>query len=220
MRTTMRSAAIPLAVFAPQPMMETYHATICRIPDAVRVHRDARLRAGYFHQSFEGPSVTAIAGVDSLRGQTHSGTGVVYGGQLGYDWRSGQTVYGVEGEITGGTTKNCYTHVTSPTSTDGFCDKADRDLYIGGRIGRVVGDSTLVYAKAGYTNFRTDFDYRDGGTGAGNYSGGSANDGYRVGAGVEQAVSRNLIVKAEYRYSHYENGYGRHQGVVGLGFRF
>ena len=34
------------------------------------------------------------------------------------------------------------------------------------------------------------------------------------------ALGPNTFVKAEYRYSNYEQGFDEHQGVVGLGFRF
>jgi outer membrane immunogenic protein len=29
-----------------------------------------------------------------------------------------------------------------------------------------------------------------------------------------------MFVRAEYRYSNYENDFSRHQGVIGLGVRF
>ena len=61
-------------------------------------------------------------------------------------------------------------------------------------------------------------------------------DGYRVGAGVEHALSPNTYAKIEYRYSNYGRAsvlYGsdvtsgkfdvdtdRHQAVVSYGFRF
>ena len=40
--------------------------------------------------------------------------------------------------------------------------RAGRDLYVGGRVGVVVGGNTLLYAKAGYTNARVRVDYEDG----------------------------------------------------------
>lgn len=50
--------------------------------------------------------------------------------------------------------------------------------------------------------------------------GSGISDGIRGGAGVETRIGTNLIAKAEYRYSNYsDSSYGRHQGVVGLGFR-
>lgn len=168
---------------------------------------------------FEGATATAVAGIDIGSGDHEAH--FVYGGQLGYDWQHGNTVFGVEAEITGmAASEKCYEHIASPTAPDRSCGNAGRDLYIGGRIGRVVGDTTLLYVKAGYTNVRSTYSYVDGGTGAGNFSGSDTLDGVRVGAGIEKAIGRNVLLKAEYRYSNYAGGYSRHQGVAGIGFRF
>lgn len=165
---------------------------------------------------FQGPSVTAITGVDNASALGDSGTGIIYGGQVGYDIQSGKTVFGIEGEIAGASTKYCSTFGTAT-----FCDKADRDFYVGGRVGYVVGRSTMVYAKGGYTNARDNFTYRDTATPANNYTGSGTQDGWRAGVGVETRIGRNLTAKAEYRYSNYsDSAYSRNQGVVGLGFRF
>ena len=61
-------------------------------------------------------------------------------------------------------------------------------------------------------------------------------DGYRLGAGVEQAISENTFAKIEYRYSKYSEGeidvpngadsdrfdldLDRHQVVASVGLRF
>jgi len=45
-------------------------------------------------------------------------------------------------------------------------------------------------------------------------------DGYRIGGGVEEKIGHNSFVKAEYRYSHYQHGFARHQVVGAFGFRF
>jgi outer membrane immunogenic protein len=165
---------------------------------------------------FQGPSVTVIGGVDVGQSFDQAKAGVLYGGQLGYDWQSNNIVFGIEGEVTGATTKKC----TSSGGTISACQKADRDLYIGGRIGTVVGESTLLYAKAGYANGRQVFEIRDSATPSNNYSNGGTSDGIRVGAGIEKRIGKNLTAKTEYRYSNYGGDYSRHQGVVGLGFRF
>lgn len=171
---------------------------------------------------FQGPSVTAIVGVDkgsASNGLGQDDTGVVYGGQVGYDIQSGKAVFGVEGEITGASTKTC--KPGGIVAGDRFCDKAGRDLYAGARLGYVVGQSTMVYVKGGYTNARESFDYRDGGSGATNYSGDGTRGGVRGGVGVETLIGKNVVAKAEYRYSNYANtDYSRNQGVVGIGFKF
>lgn len=166
---------------------------------------------------FEGASITAITGVDRAGALDANGTGVIYGGQLGYDIQSGKAVFGVEGEVSGASTKYC----TTNTSPGTYCDKAGRDLYVGGRLGYVVSPTTMVYVKAGYTNARDKFTYRDSVTPANDYSASGNQDGIRGGVGVETRIGKNLTAKAEYRYSNYaDSSYSRNQGVVGLGFHF
>jgi len=166
---------------------------------------------------FQGFSITAITGIDGTSALGDNATGVMYGGQVGYDLQSGKAVFGVEAEAAGASTKYC----VSPTATTRFCDKAGRDLYVGGRVGYVVGKSTMIYAKGGYTNARDTVTYTDSVTPANNSRGAGNQDGWRAGVGVETKLGTNLVAKAEYRYSNYSNSdYSRNQGVVGLGFRF
>jgi len=169
---------------------------------------------------FEGPSLTVIGGVDVSQSFGDAKVGALYGAQLGYDWQSNTMVFGLEGEVNGSTGRNCTAIHHSASPDDRYCDKPGRDLYLGGRIGTMLEESTLLYAKGGYTNLRRTFDYVAGGTGTASYSGGGTTDGFRVGAGIEKRLASSLTLKAEYRYSNYEGGYSRHQAVVGLGIRF
>lgn len=189
---------------------------------------------------FSGPRVGAILGYDKLQpgssedsdiaGDDEGADGLLYGGEIGYDWQRGRLVFGAEAEIAGSTAK-----VGNPARANlGFGRvKAGRDLYVGGRIGTTLSPTTLVYAKAGYTNARIDLTASDGTT----ETGGHFNlDGYRLGLGVERALSPRTYAKIEYRYSNYggarfeypsggnTNNFGidtdRHQVAVGVGFRF
>lgn len=168
---------------------------------------------------FTGPRIEGLVGWD--RAQIEDGgreDGVAYGVGVGYDFQMGGAVVGVEGEAALSTTDECVTGLV--TAGDELCFKAKRDLYAGARIGTVVGSSTLLYAKGGYTNGRFGLDYDDGGSGAGDYDLSRNLDGARIGAGLEHAVGPNSFVKAEYRYSNYEDGFERHQALAGFGFRF
>jgi outer membrane immunogenic protein len=166
---------------------------------------------------FTGVHVEGIAGWDRAHAQGGHSDGVVYGVGAGFDFQAGRAVLGVEGEATDSTADECVT--ASVVANDRLCAKAGRDLYVGGRIGALVGPATLLYAKAGYTNGRYNLTYTEP-TGVSNFKLHDNLDGVRVGAGVEQAVGRNAYVKAEYRYSNYEQGFNRHQVVAGFGFRF
>jgi outer membrane immunogenic protein len=59
--------------------------------------------------TFTGPRAEAIVGWDHVGDDSISNgsrDGVVYGGQLGYDYQAGKAVFGLEGEVTGSTTKD------------------------------------------------------------------------------------------------------------------
>jgi outer membrane immunogenic protein len=146
--------------------------------------------------AFNGGHIEAIGGFDSISGGGDSENGVAFGISGGYDFRSGGAVFGVELEA-----------ADSTISDSGV--SASRDLYAGARVGGVVSENVLLYGKVGYTNARASF----GGTGV-NF------DGIRAGAGVEFLLGRNFSLRGEYRYSNYEDGLSRNQGLVGLGFRF
>lgn len=168
---------------------------------------------------FTGPRVEGIVGWDRS-GQKDAGRddGVTYGVGVGYDFQAGGAVLGVEAEASDATTDRCARDVSA--AGDSLCVKAKRDLYVGGRVGTVLGGNTLLYGKAGYTNARVGVEYEDGASGAADFKDGANLDGIRAGAGVERAIGGNSFVKAEYRYSNYENGFDRHQVVGGVGIRF
>jgi outer membrane immunogenic protein len=168
--------------------------------------------------TYSGGHVEVITGVDRVRANGEGKTGVLYGLNAGYDFQSaGGGVFGIEGEVADASTKTCASGVIA--ANDRVCAKAKRDLYAGGRAGFVAG-STLIYGKAGYTNLRVGASYEDGTAGtAADFSNSRNLDGVRVGGGLEKNLG-SLSVKAEYRYSNYQDGISRHQGVVGAGIRF
>lgn len=193
---------------------------------------------------FTGPRVEGLAGYDVLRsGEEDDGVetgdnegnesieGLGYGVAVGYDFGVRGAVFGVEAEYLDSTGEAEGTESIDGTEFLGRIETG-RDLYLGGRVGFTVTPTTLLYAKAGYTNlsiesaFTSDTDNVDFDTTV---------DGYRLGAGVEQMLGRNVYAKAEYRYSNY-NGlqfdddlFGdesldidldRHQVMAGVGVRF
>jgi outer membrane immunogenic protein len=168
--------------------------------------------------SFTGVRVEGLAGWDRPQSGGDHSDGVAYGVGLGYDFQAGGAVVGLEGEASDSTARECVTGFA--IAGDRLCTRAGRDLYAGARVGAVVGAGALLYAKAGYTNARVDTRYTSNLAGAAVTRAGQELDGLRVGAGVERTVGRNAFVKAEYRYSNYEQGVDRHQVVAGFGFRF
>jgi len=180
---------------------------------------------------FSGPFVEAHAGWDRANVKISDATstlkgrdnGTVYGAGAGYDFRRGNTVFGIDANIDDANTKECVA-----AGTERACIKAGRDLSLGGRIGYVVAPKALIYAKAAYTNVRIGATYTDSRIPANNFSGHDERDGYRIGGGVEYAVTANAFVKAEYRYSDYKDykdsgariGVSRHQVLGAIGYRF
>ena len=199
------------------------------------------------NSAFTGPRVEALVGYDNVRAGSdidndiqgneddQDADGVVYGAAVGYDFAAGGVVVGVEAELTD---SSAGTDLNPGGDVNRFGlgnVDAGRDIYLGARVGALVGDRALVYAKGGYTNARFDVqgrlgqeaDFRNVDT-----------DGYRLGAGVEYATSENTFVKLEYRYSNYSEGevdferenvadtdrfdidVDRHQVMAGVGFRF
>lgn len=159
--------------------------------------------------------------------------GVLYGASVGYDIDFGGVVIGPEAEFTWSSADV----EVNEGDVEGFGlgrVSAERDLYLGARIGARVGNNALAYVKGGYTNASFDTEIN---TGTARFREGFDTDGYRIGGGVEVAVSQNMFVNAEYRYSNYSEGevdfsgdipdsdrfdldLDRHQIAVGLGVRF
>ena len=151
---------------------------------------------------FNGGHVEAITGYDHI---TDGDDGILYGIGAGYDFRMNNVVLGIEGEVLESTAGDCL---------GTLCVDASRDFYIGGRIGAVVAPRVLVYGKIGYSNARVDVTDT-------NLDDHTNLDGIRAGAGVEwQFRNSPLSLRAEYRYTNYELGVERHQGTLGLAFRF
>ena len=158
---------------------------------------------------FTGVRVEALVGYDES---------LTYGGAVGFDFQSGRAVFGVEGEYLESSEEECETTVVPAGGR--ICAFGGRDIYLGGRIGMAVAPGTLLYGKAGYTNIRLGTFLDNGTSGGNNIIFSEKLDGVRVGAGVEHKIGRNAFIKGEYRYSDYEGGNRKHDGVIGLGFRF
>ena len=135
-------------------------------------------------RDFSGPRFEITAGADDVTNGVDP-TDVTYGAALGYDLQFGKVVVGAEA-----------------TAANVF-DRAD--LGVGARLGYVVNDNVLAYARGGYTNLDL---------------GRRSVDGLTVGGGLEVNVVGPVYGKVEYRYTDFSGTAGRHGGLVGVGFRF
>lgn len=191
--------------------------------------------------AFTGPRIEARLGWDSpdVRATISDGTnsisrsasksGVVYGGEVGYDHSAGQMlVLGAYVGLEGSSTKSC----GELYGEDRLCARAGRNITAGARIGAVVSDSLMLYGKGGYSNGRASIDYQDYELILADVDEGRNFDGFHLGAGVEAKVSGGLYGRLEYVYSNYgktsvavDDAVGslkptRHQVVYAMGVRF
>jgi outer membrane immunogenic protein len=145
---------------------------------------------------FDGPFIGGQLGwqldrqtltVDGARA-SNSPSGLSYGGQLGYDARVGENgVIGFEGSLTGR---------TGSTSFEDFDLRQGRTFTATARMGYLVTDSSLVYARGGWANARFVVN-ADGETAAQN------RQGFTIGAGYERYVADNISARIEYNYSDF-----------------
>lgn len=135
-------------------------------------------------RDFTGPRLEVTAGVeDASRGVATKD--VQYGVVAGYDHQFGRVVAGVE------------------TGVDNVFDR--RNIAVGARLGYVANENVLLYAKAGYSNWKQAL--------ARKY------EGLRLGAGVEANIVGPVFAKVEYRHTDF-GAVKTNGGVVGFGARF
>lgn len=168
-----------------------------------------------------GPRFEILGGYDAPKDGLKNG--FTYGVGTGFDFQLGSATAGVEAEYMDTSVERCVNSVVTPS--DELCAGLGRDLYVGGRIGVASFGGSAVYLKGGYTNqrIRAELD-NTGVTGADNEDGQNL-DGARIGIGAEFGIptlgfGSAAFIKTEYRYSNYEQGFEKHTGVVGVGFRF
>lgn len=172
--------------------------------------------AGEFH-------VTGIVGYDAPDGDVDDASGLVYGVAAGYDFNIGRNMFiGPEAELTSSTTDECATGINR--AGDQLCLEAGRDIYVGGRVGFRFGNDGRhkAYVGGGYTNASVGLRYDANLPGtADDFNLSDDLDGWRLKAGVELGITRDLYARAEYRYSRYDDAdLDRHQLVGGIGIRF
>ncbi len=149
-----------------------------------------------------------------------NGSSLGYGGVLGFDGRVGTNfVIGAEATASG---------VTENFEAFGLDVRPGRTLGLAARAGVLATPTTLVYGRGGWVNGR--FSVGDGVRRVA-----ENRDGWTAGGGIEQMISENVSVKAEYRYSRFNRfnadpadlggdqlsaRFTRNQIMGGVNFRF
>jgi outer membrane immunogenic protein len=130
--------------------------------------------------------------------------GVIGGGQIGYNWQSGSTVFGFEADLQGtgerGDTTIC---LTAGCPAGGIFGSASYRLpwlaTVRGRIGVAVAPKWLLYVTGGLAVAEVESDFT-GGLSGGPFATLSSNTtraGFAVGGGVEGALDNNWSAKLE-----------------------
>jgi OmpA-OmpF porin, OOP family len=142
-----------------------------------------------------------------------SDTTITGGGQIGYNWQYNNFVFGVEGDIKGGGPSNT-TNVGAPGApglVPGSRVNASSDINgsVRGRLGYAI-DPFLIYATGGVgiANVGLNAAYAPTAIGAAAVPGRTASAsmtliGPTVGGGLEYALTNNISLAAEYRYTDY-----------------
>jgi outer membrane immunogenic protein len=177
---------------------------------------------------FSGFRVGAEAGYDMLRSGSNEDVdttrdlkqdidGVNYAAVVGYDAAVGENLrIGAEASF-GDSTASWDNNNNQPNVFNLGRVEAQREIYVGGRVGYVTSPDLMLYAKGGYTNQRFGI---EGTNGTVSQSQRLDTDGYRIGAGAEYALSNNMYAGLEYRYSNYSEGELDFNGGTPDGSRF
>lgn len=176
---------------------------------------------------------------------SNTGSGGLFGGQIGCDYQSGNVVFGVQGLVdwTNLSGSNEYTDNEGGVLTT----DARWSATLAGRVGYTVQPETLIYLKGGVAwinnensdqNNVLNIDYPKNNvpyttTGKSN----AIKTGWIVGAGIEQKLSLNMSIFIEYNYLDFgsklveltdendfkwSNKYDNHAqvGLIGINYRF
>ncbi len=144
------------------------------------------------------------AGLLGLGNSDISLDGFTGGGQIGYNWQSGQMVFGVEADINYTDLSTSVTGNMNPALPGNFLTQStsiDWLATIRARLGYTVSPTTLLYVTGGLAI--ADVSVSDTLTFAAATGAGGSSDtvtGWTIGGGMEFALNRNWTLKAEYLY--------------------
>jgi outer membrane immunogenic protein len=149
------------------------------------------------------PGVPALTTNTNLPFNQNSRSGFLGGGQAGYNWQAGAFVLGVQGDIAGLDVKG-----TDPCLVVLSCTaKSDWLATVSGRVGAVVLDRGLVYAKGGgawlHTNNSVTLTVVNPPIAITN--GGFDQSGWLLGMGTEWMITPNWTAFVEYDYMRFDD---------------
>jgi outer membrane immunogenic protein len=148
-------------------------------------------------QTVTGPATTV-----TFTGDTNSSW--IAGGQVGYNWQTGAWVFGVEGDIDAQDfhrDRVIATAIGPFIPGDTFSVESKWQASLRGRIGYAAWDRTLLYVTGGvaWTNIKGTASL----VGIGSFSNDDTITGGTVGGGLEYALTNNLSLGIEGRWTFY-----------------
>lgn len=166
-----------------------------------------------YAEGFTGFRTELHGGYDAVS-SAYTVDGATAGTGIGYDIAVGKSVIvGVEANLD-------YSSVKDEGVAFGaaYSVVARRDIELSARLGAKLGERTLAYVKAGYSNAG----YEGAAAGYGMWAyGRDTSDGLRLGLGLEQRIADSWYFKGEYRYTRYgSDDVNRNQAIFGVGYRF
>lgn len=149
-------------------------------------------------------------------------SGVIGGGNVGYNYQINQWVLGLEGSVDGTSLSNTSAAFFPDGTTLSAHSTADIQGSICGKLG-VAWDRALIYATGGvaFGGFNTTVSISNPGFGffgSGNVS--TTRVGWTVGGGIQYAVTNNWSIFAEYRYTNFGSIRQNDFGVLPAGVFF
>jgi outer membrane immunogenic protein len=124
---------------------------------------------------------------------------IVFGALASYDF--GKTTLGFESET--------FLNDNGDTSQTGTFDRSvevGNSWAIGGRLGMLATDSTLIYVLGGFTQAKISQSSElldNSNNSISGFSGANRESGYFVGAGVETMLTESVSLKGEYRFTDF-----------------
>lgn len=138
--------------------------------------------------------------------------GFLGGVHAGYNWQSGQLVYGLELDITGADISNTVANSMIPGANESFSTRIDWFGTARARLGYSV-DRFLPFVTGGVAFGHIKSSYDDNDFVPGNHA--VADDvvaGWTIGAGAQYALTDNWSLRAEYLYVDLQDSQGSFDG--------
>jgi outer membrane immunogenic protein len=125
----------------------------------------------------------------------HDADGWLAGGQLGFNFQSGQFVFGVE--FSGSWTDINGSHAALAIPADSYHSDIDSILLFTGRVG-LAFDRLLLYVTGGAAWVRDEFRYVSPAVGTASID--QSRTGWTIGAGLEYGLASNWSIAAQYNF--------------------